>query len=87
MLSSREHTVLYLTDEEMKLGRLRAQQRYEYWTCIRFVPWTSKTSSKYDLDHNNYLKHVDDDGCWAIMGNTKGDGQRISCCDDGHQDS
>lgn len=58
--------LLDLTDEEMELGRLRAQQRYEYWTCIRFVPWTSKTSSKYDLDHNNYLKHVDDDGYGSL---------------------
>ncbi|XP_061166015.1 uncharacterized protein LOC133174938 [Saccostrea echinata] len=68
--------------KEERLGRLRAHRRYEYWTCIRFVPWTKTTAREYGLDHNNYLKHVDNKGCWSVLGNTRRNGQKISCCMD-----
>ncbi|XP_048761811.2 uncharacterized protein LOC125670607 [Ostrea edulis] len=71
-----------IKSEEERMGRLRAHRRYEYWTCIRFVPWTETTASDYGLDHSNYLKHVDNNGCWSVLGNTKRNGQKISCCMD-----
>ena len=56
------HVLQQISAEEEQMGRLRAHRRYEYWTCLRFVPWTKSTRADYGLDHNNYLKHVDNNG-------------------------
>jgi len=44
------------------MGKIRANNRFHYWTCIRFVPWTKTTKQKYGLDHDNYLIHIEKNG-------------------------
>ncbi|CAG2214980.1 unnamed protein product [Mytilus edulis] len=78
-------------EEANVMSKIRAKSRFHYWSCIRFVPWTSTTSQQYSLDHDNYLIHVEKKGtyeetrllsvrCWSHVGNMKMDGQKISCC-------
>ncbi|XP_061168908.1 uncharacterized protein LOC133178176 [Saccostrea echinata] len=68
-----------LPDREKQLGRIRAHNHYEYWTCIRFVPYTNTTQVDYGLDHNTYLHHISTSGCWSFVGKLK-KSQKINCC-------
>ncbi|XP_048737036.1 uncharacterized protein LOC125652111 isoform X1 [Ostrea edulis] len=70
-----------MSDKDRQMGRLRAHNHYEYWTCMRFVPYNETTQSDYGLGHNNYLFHVDKKGCWSYIGNSRnGNRQYINCC-------
>ncbi|XP_022328869.2 uncharacterized protein LOC111127870 [Crassostrea virginica] len=70
-----------LSDEEEQMGRIRAHNHYEYWTCLRFVPYTETTQEVYGLSHNNYLRQTSTGGCWSFVGNlVKKNGQNINCC-------
>lgn len=47
-----------LSDERAQFSRIRAHNHYEYWTCLRFIPYTETTQNDYGLSHNNYLRHL-----------------------------
>ncbi|XP_062605027.1 uncharacterized protein LOC134266832, partial [Saccostrea cucullata] len=68
-----------LSDRGKQLGRIRAHNHYEYWTCIRFVPYTNTTQGDYGLNHNTYLNHIISTGCWSFIGKLK-KSQKINCC-------
>ncbi|XP_048737046.2 uncharacterized protein LOC125652118 [Ostrea edulis] len=70
-----------MADKDKQMGRMRAHNHYEYWTCIRFVPYNETTQRDYKLGHNNYLNHILDEGCWSSVGNKRSkNGQNINCC-------
>ncbi|XP_061193575.1 uncharacterized protein LOC133201786 [Saccostrea echinata] len=68
-----------LSDRKEQLGRIRAHNHFEYWTCIRFVPYTNTTQREYGLNHNTYLHHIRKGGCSSFIGKLKKN-QSISCC-------
>ncbi|KAL4227421.1 hypothetical protein ACF0H5_012864 [Mactra antiquata] len=54
---------------------------FTYWTHFRFVLWNTSVPELYDLDHSNYLIFIQNDNrCWSNIGNTRSNGQKISCC-------
>lgn len=70
-----------LSDERAQFSRIRAHNHYEYWTCLRFIPYTETTQNDYGLSHNNYLRHLSTGGCSSSVGNlVKKNGQNINCC-------
>ncbi|XP_060081866.1 uncharacterized protein LOC132561157 [Ylistrum balloti] len=77
------YTLNMTTLEPDKISAIHAAMAmFEYWTCFRFVPWTTTTGYDLGLGHDNHLNFGKHSGCWSHVGmmSTGKSGQNISCC-------